>query len=134
MKPFYTSMIFIVLAHWNNSPRIDMSLHLDILYRFRIKQSLTSSLIFRVLFHWNNSSPIHVAPLGHIMFPSKTAFDLTPQYCCVPSWESSNINSIVFGLTRPVLEQRSTTFGASTVSIIPHECNLSGYNSKLNIY
>jgi hypothetical protein len=25
------SLIFIVLAHWNNSPRVDMSLHSDTL-------------------------------------------------------------------------------------------------------
>jgi len=32
--------IFIVLAHWNNSPWIEMSTHSDTLYRFRPKQSL----------------------------------------------------------------------------------------------
>jgi len=34
---YYTntlSWIFIELAHWNNSPRVDMSLHLDILSWF----------------------------------------------------------------------------------------------------
>jgi hypothetical protein len=34
------SWIFIVLAHWNNSPRIDMSPHLDTLFWFRANQSL----------------------------------------------------------------------------------------------
>ena len=34
------SWIFIVLAHWNNSPRIGMSLHLDTLSWFRANQSL----------------------------------------------------------------------------------------------
>jgi hypothetical protein len=29
-----------VLAHWNNSPRVDMSLHSDILFWFRANQSL----------------------------------------------------------------------------------------------
>ena len=29
-----------MLAHWNNSPRIDMSPHLDTLFRFRANQSL----------------------------------------------------------------------------------------------
>ena len=33
-------VFFIVLAHWNNSPRIDMSLHSDILFWFRANQSL----------------------------------------------------------------------------------------------
>jgi hypothetical protein len=32
--------ICIVLAHWNNRPRIDMSLESDILSRFRANQSL----------------------------------------------------------------------------------------------
>ena len=34
------SWIFIVLAHWNNSPRVDMSLHSDTLFWFRANQSL----------------------------------------------------------------------------------------------
>ena len=33
------SWIFIVLTHWNNSPRIDMSPHSDTLSRFRANQS-----------------------------------------------------------------------------------------------
>jgi hypothetical protein len=33
-------VLFLVLAHWNNSPWIDMSTHSDTLYRFRPKQSL----------------------------------------------------------------------------------------------
>ena len=40
---FYTNMlswIFIVLAHWNNSQRIDMLPHLDTLSWFRAKHSL----------------------------------------------------------------------------------------------
>jgi hypothetical protein len=37
--------IFIVLSHWNNSPRIDMSPHPDTLSWFRAIQSL--------LFHLN---------------------------------------------------------------------------------
>ena len=31
---------YIVLAHWNNSPRVDMSLHQDTLFSFRANQSL----------------------------------------------------------------------------------------------
>jgi hypothetical protein len=34
------SWIFIVLSHWNNSPRKDMSPHSDILSWFRTNQSL----------------------------------------------------------------------------------------------
>jgi hypothetical protein len=36
----YCRWIFIVLAHWNNSPRIDMSLHSDTLSWCRANQSL----------------------------------------------------------------------------------------------
>ena len=32
--------MFIVLAHWNNSPRVNMSLHSDTLFWFRAIQSL----------------------------------------------------------------------------------------------
>ena len=38
-------MIFIVLAHWNNSPRVDMSGHSDTLFWFRTNQSLFLLLI-----------------------------------------------------------------------------------------
>ena len=34
------SWIVIVLAHWNNSPRVDMMLHSDTLFWFRANQSL----------------------------------------------------------------------------------------------
>ena len=34
------SWIFIVLAHWNNSPWVDMSLHSGTLFMFRANQSL----------------------------------------------------------------------------------------------
>ena len=34
------SWIFIVLSHWNNSPRVDMSLHSDRLFWFRANRSL----------------------------------------------------------------------------------------------
>jgi len=34
------SWIFIVLAHWDNSPRVDMSLHSDTLSHFLANQSL----------------------------------------------------------------------------------------------
>jgi len=46
----------------------------------------------------------HVAPLGHIvLIPSQSVFALSP-YCCVCSWEATNTNFIVFGLTRSRLE------------------------------
>jgi hypothetical protein len=35
-----TNMIFIVLAHWKNSSRVDMSLHSDTLSWFHANQSL----------------------------------------------------------------------------------------------
>jgi hypothetical protein len=34
------SWFFIVLADWNNSPRVDMSLHSNTLFWFRANQSL----------------------------------------------------------------------------------------------
>ena len=36
--------IFIVLAHWSNSPRVDMSLHSDTLFWLRANKSLLSLL------------------------------------------------------------------------------------------
>ena len=33
-------LFYIVLAHWNNSSRVDMSLHSDTLFRFRTYQCL----------------------------------------------------------------------------------------------
>ena len=57
------SWISIVLAHWSNRPRKDMSLHSDTLSWFRANQSLLSR-------------------------------------------EATNINFIVFGLTRPGIEPR----------------------------
>jgi hypothetical protein len=39
-RPTLLSWIFIVLAHWNNSPRIDMLPHSDTLSWFRMNQSL----------------------------------------------------------------------------------------------
>ena len=37
---FVLSWIVIGLAHWNNCPRVDMSLHLDTLFWFLFNQSL----------------------------------------------------------------------------------------------
>ena len=39
------SWILIVLAHWNNSLRVDMSLHPDTLFRFRANQCLLLLLL-----------------------------------------------------------------------------------------
>ena len=36
-----------LLAHWNNSPRVDMSLHSDTLFWFRADQSLLFLLMLR---------------------------------------------------------------------------------------
>ena len=40
------SWIFLVLVHWNNSPRIDMSPHSDTLSWFRANQSLLFLCVF----------------------------------------------------------------------------------------
>ena len=46
----------------------------------------------------------YIAPLGHIiLIPSQPVFALSP-LCCVRSGETTNINFIVFGLTRSWLE------------------------------
>jgi hypothetical protein len=36
----HAELDFLVLAHRNNSPRVDMSLHSDTLFRFHSNQSL----------------------------------------------------------------------------------------------
>jgi hypothetical protein len=54
--------------------------------------------------HWNKSAGRHVVPLGHIiLIPSQLEFART-HLCCVLSGEATNINFIVFGLTRSGLE------------------------------
>jgi len=58
------------LAHWNNSQRIDMSLHSDTLFWFRANQSVLSDR--------------HVAPLGHIiLIPNQPVFALSPDAACL---------------------------------------------------
>ena len=37
---FHRNLFWLILAHWNNSPRLDMSLHSDTLFWFRANQSL----------------------------------------------------------------------------------------------
>jgi hypothetical protein len=50
------------------------------------------------------SADKHVAPLGHIIpIPSQPVFALSP-YCCMLSGEATNINFIVFDLTKPGLK------------------------------
>ena len=50
------SWFLIVLAHWNNSPRIDMSLHSDTLFWFRANQSLLCLLSpYRSIFGGNKT-------------------------------------------------------------------------------
>jgi hypothetical protein len=76
--------LFIVLPHWNNSPRIDMSPH---------STSLKHQSVDR-----------HVATLGHIvLIPIQPVFALSP-YCCVLSGEATNTYFIVSVLTRSGLE------------------------------
>jgi hypothetical protein len=92
------SWIFIGLAHWNNSLRVDMSLHLDTLFWFRANQSAlfpyhgenklifnemmmssalyktnTLSWLFIGLAHWNNSLRVDMSlHFGHIiLIPSQ---------------------------------------------------------------
>ena len=61
----------------------------------------------------------HVAPPGHIiLIPRQAVFTLT-LLCCVLSREPTNTNFIVFCLTQPWLEPRSTTLAASMLTITP---------------
>jgi hypothetical protein len=50
--------IFILPAHWNNSPRVDMSLHSDTLSLFRANQSLLILLTAACLVE-EQLTPIH---------------------------------------------------------------------------
>jgi hypothetical protein len=54
--PFVRSQIFIVLAHWNNSLLLEVSLPSDILSWFLV-----------VLAHWNNSLLLEVSLLSDIL-------------------------------------------------------------------
>ena len=46
-RPARLNWIFIVLASWNNSPRLDMSLHSGTLFWFMTNQSFSYSLVWR---------------------------------------------------------------------------------------
>ena len=71
-KPKTLSWIFIVLAHWNNSPRIDMSLHSDTLFWFRAIQSLLLLLNDACL-----AETQHIPILYSLVWPDR---GLNPQY------------------------------------------------------
>ena len=60
------SWIFIVLVHWNNSPQIDMSPHLDTLSWFEAKQSL---LFFLNAARLAEKQQIHVPILKSLLWP-----------------------------------------------------------------
>ena len=49
-----TSSIFIVLAHWKNRPRVDMSFHFDTLFWFRVDQYL---LFLHTVLVWPDRYP-----------------------------------------------------------------------------
>ena len=55
---------------------------------------------YRAISLQQQSSDRHVAPPRHIiLIPSQPVFALSPKYCIL-SWEATNTNFIVFGLTR----------------------------------
>ena len=66
------SWIFIVLAHWDNSPWVDMSLHSDILFRFRANKSL---ILFLNAAYWAEKQQIQI--LQSLVSPDHS---LNPQY------------------------------------------------------
>jgi hypothetical protein len=61
----------------------------------------------------------HVASLWHIcLIPSQPVFDLIPK-CCKLTGEATDVNFIVFGMTRPRHELISTALEASMLIIAP---------------
>jgi hypothetical protein len=52
---------FIVLVHWNNSPRIDMWHHLDTLSHWNNSPRIDMSHHLDTLSHWNNSPRIDMS-------------------------------------------------------------------------
>jgi hypothetical protein len=77
--------IFMVLAHWNNSLRIDMPPHSDILYWFRANKSLFACvfLIFSYS-HWFVYSSISL---------SSGKWNLFSRLQCGKSWVRAQIGS-----------------------------------------
>ena len=60
------SWIFIVLAHWNNSPLVDMLLHSDTLLWFRACRHVASLWHITLIPLKQQSTGRHVTPLWHI--------------------------------------------------------------------
>ena len=60
------SWIFIVLAHWNNSPLVDMLLHSDTLLWFRACRHVASLWHITLIPLKQQSTGRHVASLWHI--------------------------------------------------------------------
>jgi hypothetical protein len=54
MSSSYYSSIFVVLAQWNNSPRVDMSLHSDTLSWYGANQSLLLLLSATCIEQWSD--------------------------------------------------------------------------------
>jgi len=59
--------------------------------------------IFIVLSHWNNSPQVDMSLYSDKLIWSQPVFALTP-CSCVFSRDATNTNVLVFGLTRPVLD------------------------------
>ena len=77
---FYNCWIFIVLAHWNNNPREDMSFHMDTLFWFQANQSL---LLF---FHAGDANFIVIGLTIAGLNPRSTALDVRTLTIAPPIW------------------------------------------------
>ena len=76
-RPTLSSWIFIVLAHWNNSSRIDMSPHLYTLSWFWATQSLLF-LLNAVCLAVKQQKPILVSHDGRSSLRSMSMLTITP--------------------------------------------------------
>jgi hypothetical protein len=89
--------IFILLAHWNNSPRVNMSLHLDTLFWFQTNQRL---LVLRkaVCLSEKQKIPFFCKSLGwpdRVSNPQSTTFEASILAITSPMWYVSSRTYVI---------------------------------------